>query len=59
MLEVLTFIFKVLGASGICYILLMGLKLATVNIICKHPELSDNKVKYITKMISKDGHHSN
>ncbi|WP_313069756.1 hypothetical protein [Lacrimispora sp.] len=39
-----------LFAFGICYVS----KIIVVFMICKHPELSDDKVKRITKMISKD-----
>ena len=59
MLDVLLMIAKVLGCSGICYALYIGAKLVTVNFICKHPELTDDKVKYITRMMAKDKQHSN
>ncbi len=59
MLDILTHIFKILGCSGFCYLCYLGLKFATVIYICKHSELTENKVKYITRMISKDKHKSN
>lgn len=59
MLEVLSLIFKVLGCSGICYVLYLCAKLMTVSFVCNHPELTDDKVKYITRMIAKDKHQSN
>lgn len=55
LLEVL----KIISMPSICYICYLGLKLFTLNKICKHPELSDNKVKYITNMIVRDKHKSN
>lgn len=54
LLDVLIIIAKVLGGSGLCYVLYMCTKLVTVNLVCKHPELTDDKVKYITRMIAKD-----
>jgi hypothetical protein len=59
MLDIITLVIKVLGCSGICYILYLCAKLVTVSFVCKHPELTDDKVKYITRMIAKDKHHSN
>ncbi len=50
---------KVLGCSGLCYVLYIISKLVTVNLVCKHPELTDAKVKYITSMMSKDIHYLN
>lgn len=36
----------------ICYVLWIVCKLIVTAMICKHPELSDEKVKYITHMIT-------
>ena len=58
MLEVLTQLFKVLGSIGMCYFGYLILKLVVTILICKHPELSNEKVKYITHMIAKDKHQS-
>ena len=54
MLEVLTQLLKVLGSIGMCYFGYLILKLVVTILICKHPELSNEKVKYITEMISKN-----
>ena len=59
MLGVLTNLFTILGCSGLCYILFLALKLTVVILICRHPELSDDKVKYITNMIAKRRQQSN
>ena len=59
MLVVLTEIFEVLGSVGLCYFGWLALKLVVTILICRHPELSENKVKYITNMIAKDKHQSN
>lgn len=59
LLEVLTQLLKVLGSAGICYFGWLILKLVVTILICRHPELSNEKVKYITNMISKDKHQSN
>lgn len=40
--------------TGICILGRYILKYLVVLLICKTPQLSDDKVKYITKMISKD-----
>lgn len=40
--------------TGICILSSYLLKYLIVLLICKTPELSDDKVKSITKMISKD-----
>jgi hypothetical protein len=42
--------------GGVCYILWLVLKLIVTHMICKHPELTNEKVKYITNMISKNKH---
>ena len=59
LLEVLTQIFKILGCFGLCYFGYLILKLVVTILICRHPELSENKVKYITRMIAKDKYQSN
>ena len=58
LLVVLTQLFKVLGCTGLCYFGYLVLKLVVTILICKNPKLSDEKVKYITRMISKDKHQS-
>ena len=40
----------------IMYIIWIVSKLVVVAALCKHPEMSDEKVKYITHMISKNKH---
>ena len=57
--EVITQLFKILGNCGLCYFGWLLLKLIVAILICKHPELTNEKVKYITHMIVKDKHHSN
>ena len=59
LLVVLTEILKVLGCVGLCYFGYLTLKLVVAILICRHPELSEKKVKYITSMIAKDKHQSN
>ena len=59
LLVVLTEILKVLGCVGLCYFGYLTLKLVVAILICRHPELSEKKVKYITSMIAKDKHKSN
>lgn len=34
-------------------------KMHTVNMICNHPELSDDKVKSLTKMMTEQHHEDN
>lgn len=58
MLVVLTQSLKVLGCTGLCYFGYLILKLVVTVLICKYPELSNEKVKYITHMISKGKHQS-
>jgi hypothetical protein len=59
MLEILTYVLKIIGIPSICYIFYQGAKLIALHAICKHPELSNDKVKYITKMFTKDKYKSN
>ena len=59
LLVALTEILKVLGCVGLCYFGYLTLKLVVAILICRHPELSEKKVKYITSMIAKDKHQSN
>ena len=59
LLVALTEILKVLGCVGLCYFGCLTLKLVVAILICRHPELSEKKVKYITSMIAKDRHQSN
>lgn len=56
LLEILTKIFEILGCAGLCYAGYLILKLVVAILICKHPELSNQKVKYITDMVSKFKH---
>jgi len=58
LLVVLTQLLKILGCTGVCYFGYLILKLVATILICKNPKLSDEKVKYITRMISKDKHQS-
>nr|DAZ74740.1 MAG TPA: hypothetical protein [Caudoviricetes sp.] len=58
MLIVLTQLLKILGCTGLCYFGYLILKLVAIILICKNSKLSDEKVKYITRMISKDKHQS-
>lgn len=39
---------------GLLYLLYLLSKTFTVWMICRHPELSVEKVKYITRMMTKD-----
>jgi hypothetical protein len=59
LLEVLLNFLQILSAPVICYVCYSGLKLIVTIIICRHPELSDEKVKHITRMFSKHKHHLN
>ena len=45
LLVVLTQFLKILGCVGLCYIGCLALKLVVTILICKHPELSETKVK--------------
>ena len=38
------------------YILWLVCKIVVTAMICKYPELSDNKVKYLTRMIAENKH---
>ena len=58
MLVLLTQLLKILGYTGVCYFGWLLLKLIVAILICRHPELSNEKVKYITRMIAKDKHQS-
>jgi len=58
LLIVLTQLLKILGCTGLCYFGYLILKLVAIILICKNSKLSDEKVKYITRMISKDKHQS-
>nr|DAD59812.1 MAG TPA: hypothetical protein [Bacteriophage sp.] len=58
LLVVLTKILNILGYAGLCYFGYLLLKLVVTILICKHPELSNEKVKYITHMVAKDKHQS-
>ena len=57
--KILIEVFKLLLSGGFVvlffYVILSVLRGIAIYVIAKHPELSDNKVKYITKMLSKDG----
>ena len=54
LLEVIKSISGVSVCSLIAFIVCNLAKIKVAAMICKHPELSDDKVKSITKMISKD-----
>nr|DAH71436.1 MAG TPA: hypothetical protein [Caudoviricetes sp.] len=54
----LTNVIRVLCCADICYLRYLGLKLVVIILICKHPELSEKKVQYITRMVAKDKHQS-
>lgn len=54
LLEVIKSISGVSACSLIAFIVCNLAKIKVAAMICKHPELSDDKVKSITKMISKD-----
>jgi len=56
--DILTNVIRVLGCASICYLGYLGLKLVVTILICKHPELSEKKVQYITRMVTKDKHQS-
>lgn len=58
MLAGLTQFIKILSCTGLCYLGYLSLKLVVTILICRHPELSDEKVKYITRMIAKDRHQA-
>ena len=57
--KILIEVLKLLLSGGFvvlfCYVILSVLRGIALYVIAKHPELSDNKVKYITQMLSKDG----
>lgn len=54
LLEGLIQLTKVLGAYEIAYCGHLLLELIATILICRYPELSNEKVKYITEMISKN-----
>ena len=54
MIKIIIHLISILGVIGICCIANLGLKLIVTHMICKHPELSNKKVKYITQMINKN-----
>lgn len=56
--DMLTNVIRVLCYADICYLRYLGLKLVVIILICKHPELSEKKVQYITRMVAKDKHQS-
>jgi len=58
LINIFTKVIEVSASCGICYLAYLGLKFVVTLQICKHPELSDEKVKCITRMIAKDRHHS-
>lgn len=49
-------IIKVLGSVGLCYAVSLIVRFGIAVLVCRHPNLSDDKVKYITQMFSKDYH---
>lgn len=56
LLGVIIPIAKSLGGVVICWTISVVAKLIVVAILCCNNQLSDKKVKYITKMFSKDYH---
>jgi hypothetical protein len=54
LLEVIKSFSGVGACSLIAFTICIVAKIIVASMICKHPELSDDKVKSITKMISKD-----
>ena len=59
MLAVLTLILKILALPSFCTVLIVVGKLIAIGFICRHPELSDEKVKWMTKMMSREKKTSN
>ena len=55
-MEIALLIIKVLGGAGLCYAMHVGVKIYAIHIVAMHPELTDQKVKYIAGMITKDKH---
>lgn len=47
-------IINVLGSVGLCYAVSLIVRFGIAVLVCRHPSLSDDKVKYITQMFSKD-----
>ena len=45
-------VLTVLGTTGICFVLSLIIKLGFTWIVCRHPELSDDKVKHLTQIFS-------
>lgn len=54
MTEATKFIFFVLGSYGVVSIFNLIMKTVVTVIICRHPNLSNQKVNYITRMFYKD-----
>lgn len=54
MLDFLKFIFSCLGTYGLYLILSHTIKFYAIYMVCHHPELSEKKVNYITRMLYKD-----
>lgn len=55
-MEIVLLIIKVLGGAGLCYAMHVGAKVYAIHTVAVHPELSDQKVKYIAGMVTKDKH---
>nr|DAN90755.1 MAG TPA: hypothetical protein [Bacteriophage sp.]DAX07442.1 MAG TPA: hypothetical protein [Bacteriophage sp.]DAX09840.1 MAG TPA: hypothetical protein [Bacteriophage sp.] len=53
MVDIIIAILKLMGCGGICYFIWLTYEFISIVLICRHNELSDKKVKYITQMFSK------
>ena len=56
LVEIIISIAKILGGIGLCYLASLATRLGVAHLLCRHPNLSDDKAKYITQMFSKDHH---
>ena len=59
MLELLIFISKILLIPVLFILPYYGLRFFVIYMTIKHPEMSDEKIKYLTQMVSKDKLHFN
>ena len=57
MFELIITLSKVLLIPVLFILLYYGLKFYAIYKTFKHPDISDEKIKYITQMVSKDKHH--
>ena len=56
LVEFIISIAKIVGGIGLCYLASLATRFGIAHLLCHHPNLSDDKVKYITQMFSKDRH---